>query len=69
MNRVSKRKRRRIKQGDKIRQRALRTSQEIEEMARLAADMDLTSWAFVPEYTKQLYRIRARQAMSVFSDL
>lgn len=65
MSRITKAKKRRIKQGDKIKARRERKCPS-EDMARLAANVGPDDWAKMPEHTRQLYRFRAQQAMNIF---
>lgn len=65
MSRITKIKKHRIKQGDKIKARKDRKGPG-DHMAMLAANVGPDDWAKMPEHTRQLFRARAQMALSVF---
>lgn len=60
-------KKKRIKQGLKLRQRQQSPGSRNDEFAMMAAGVDAVCWNDLPQHQKQLYRLRAQQALSVFS--
>jgi hypothetical protein len=67
MSRITKRKARRAKASQKQRRKAKALSPELEAIAMDAAGVDRYGWQTMQAYKRQLYRLRAKDAMSVFN--
>ncbi len=68
MNAITKRKARSAKKRQKKRVRAKKLSPEIEALAMEAAGVDIYEWQMMQGHKRQLYRLRAMDAMSVFTE-
>jgi len=68
VSRITKRKAMRRNKIMKVRKHHKKAFFPEDELAMMAANIDQVTWQYLPQHQKQLYRLRAHQALRVFSE-